>query len=223
MRAVQPWPAWQEGSSVSKTETRPSSAPRLSGLRGLLTLGKLLVVGQFRFKRRGQGLGGVHVVFGETVLSPREEPPVPATPAAPAAAPGPSKGSLTPAEQAVLDDLGAALRAQGDRRAVFRHLLYLEQQIGRAGLRGLPSLPLDVLRKTFDQLSLLAGEDAGRGLIDLKTRLSRLLVQRGHRDHLLADDHATPSDFLHHAQPLVAQGRISEFLNATDDSPASPR
>jgi hypothetical protein len=208
---------------VSKTETRPSSAPRLSGLRGLLTLGKLLVVGQFRFKRRGQGLGGVHVVFGETVLSPRDEPAAPATLAAPTTDPARPQATLTPAEQSVLDDLGAALRAQGERRVVFRHLLYLEQQIGRAGLRGLPSLPLDVLRKTFDQLSLLAHDDAARGLIDLKTRLSRLLVQRGHRDHLLVDDHATPSDFLHHAQPLVAEGRISEFLNATDDTQAGPR
>lgn len=52
--------------------------------KGLCTLLKLLLVGQFRLRRRGRGLQGLHVVFGETVLAPqRPETQAPAGPLPP--------------------------------------------------------------------------------------------------------------------------------------------
>lgn len=196
---------------MPKTLPPSRPAPRRTGVGGLLTLVRLLVFGQFRLRRRGRGLQGVHVVFGETVLAPRDEPADTS-----ASGPGVSGVTLSPPELAVHQDLSAVVQALGDRRHALRYLGFLEQHIGRGGLAGLSALPVEVLARCFDQVALVAAEHDGKGLVELRARLSRLLLDKGHQDHLLADEHATPSDFLRHAQPVVTEGRISEFLTAAD-------
>jgi len=217
---------------MRKTPAKPPEPARPTGLASVLTAAKLLVFGQFRLRRRGPGVQGVHVVFGETVLAPPAppaEPPAPASPAEPTAAsqantatsPVAKRSSgrtLSTAERRVHQDLVTALEAQGEHKLVFRHLVYLEQQIGRAGLGGLSRLPVDVVAKSFDQLSLISGDQSALGLVELKTRLSRVLLSQGHKDHLMTDEQATPSDFLQHTQPEVQEGRLSDFEFENDDN-----
>jgi hypothetical protein len=75
-------------------------------------------------------------------------------------------------------DLRQLLDRHADTRHVVPHLSYVEQLLGRAGLRGLARLPLPVLHKALTQLESLIHDQPAAGLAELRRRMAGVIAVR---------------------------------------------
>jgi hypothetical protein len=75
-------------------------------------------------------------------------------------------------------DLRQLLDRHADTRHVVPHLSYVEQLIGRAGLRGIGRLPLPVLHKALTQLESLMHDEPAAGLAELRRRMAGVIAVR---------------------------------------------
>jgi hypothetical protein len=75
-------------------------------------------------------------------------------------------------------DLRDLLDRHADTRHVVPHLSHVEQLLGRAGLRGLGSLPLPVLHKALTQLESPIHDEPAAGLAELRRRMAGVIAVR---------------------------------------------
>jgi hypothetical protein len=80
----------------------------------------------------------------------------------------------------LLDDLP-------ETRQTMRHLVFLEQALGRKGLRALRKLPLDVLQHALEQLEGLVTNWSPVGLASLRSKMAVTVIDR---EHMGSDDEA---------------------------------
>jgi hypothetical protein len=101
----------------------------------------------------------------------------------PPAAPGKESPDVASARRAETLRLAQAdLRDLLDRHADTRHVVpqlsYVEQVLGRSGLRGIGRLPLPVLHKALTQLESLVHDEPAAGLAELRRRLAGVIAVR---------------------------------------------
>ena len=75
-------------------------------------------------------------------------------------------------------DLRELLDRHADTRHVVPHLSYVEQLLGRSGLRGIGRLPLPVLHKALTQLESLIHDEPAAGLAELRRRMAGVIAVR---------------------------------------------
>jgi hypothetical protein len=76
---------------------------------------------------------------------------------------------------ALLDDLPEA-------RQTLRHLVFVEQALGRKGLRALHKLPVDVLQRALEQFEGLVTNWSPVGLASLRSKMAVAIIDREHMD-----------------------------------------
>jgi hypothetical protein len=76
---------------------------------------------------------------------------------------------------ALLDDLPEA-------RQTLRHLVFVEQALGKKGLRALHKLPLDVLQRALEQFEGLVTNWSPVGLASLRSKMAVAIIDREHMD-----------------------------------------
>jgi hypothetical protein len=177
-------------------------------INALILWSRALLFGHLRVKRRDDKR--VEVVFAQTILAPQAARP-PATRAE--AAPTPPAN----ADEAVMRSaLADALGAEPTLRAALRALAYVEGRLAKRGLASLERVQADLLERALRQLSVLTTQRRQEGLLALENHLSKLLVRRGVRGHLL-DDAAAEARAA--AAPVVADARLSDFYRLSEEPP----
>ena len=99
---------------------------------------------------------------------------------------------LGPAEQAAANErkevalmrsqLSAVLDERPDTRQTMRHLAFVEQALGKKGLRALDKLPLDLMRHALDQFEGLVTNWSPEGLAGLRAKMAVAVIRRESMD-----------------------------------------
>lgn len=97
-------------------------------------------------------------------------------------------GQLSPAEEADARDrqavelmrsqLSALLGERAETRLTLRHLAFVEQALGKKGLRALNMLPLDLMRRALDQFEGLVINWSPVGLANLRAKMAVAILKR---------------------------------------------
>lgn len=112
------------------------------------------------------------------VLRERPAPGKPAAPSREEVAAKRGKQELT-LMQAQLAELLSELP---ETRSAMRQLAFVEQAIGKKGLKALHKLPLDVLQKALEQLEGLVTNWSPVGLASLRSKMAVAIIDREHMD-----------------------------------------
>lgn len=121
-----------------------------------------------RLRRGDQGL--------EVVLE--ETPPPPAR--GRRGAPRPDAAALKAQQelQAIQRSLTALLDELPENRTTLRHLAFIEHALAKKGLRALPKVPYDVLKRALDQFEGLVTNWSDDGLATLRSKMAVMLIER---------------------------------------------
>jgi hypothetical protein len=150
-------PALQKPAKVAASgEERASASRPMRWVQNLFNR-------KLRVERRG---AQIHVLL---------DPTPPAPPQQPADAARDRRREALRLAQA---DLRQLLDRHADTRHVVPHLSYVEQLLGRSGLRGLGRLPLPVLHKALTQLESLIHDEPAAGLAELRRRMAGVIAVR---------------------------------------------
>ena len=79
-------------------------------------------------------------------------------------------------------ELAALLDDQPEARQTLRHLVFVEQALGKKGLRALHKLPLDVLQRALEQFESLVINWSPLGLANLRSKMAVAVIDREHMD-----------------------------------------
>jgi hypothetical protein len=82
----------------------------------------------------------------------------------------------------ILQQLAALLDEQPETRQTLRHLVFVEQALGKKGLRALHKLPLNVLQRALEQLEGLVTNWSPVGLASLRSKMAVAILDREHHD-----------------------------------------
>jgi hypothetical protein len=82
----------------------------------------------------------------------------------------------------MMSQLRGLLDEIADTRTAMRHLAFVEQSLGRKGLRALHKLPLDVLRRALEQFEGLVTNWSPAGLANLRSKMAVAIIDREHSD-----------------------------------------
>lgn len=101
---------------------------------------------------------------------------------------GDANGRLSPAEQAAAKErqelalmrtqLAALLDELPETRNTMRHLAFVDQALGKKGLRALDKLPLELMRHALDQFEGLVTNWSPVGLASLRARMAVAIIRR---------------------------------------------
>jgi hypothetical protein len=75
-------------------------------------------------------------------------------------------------------ELAALLNELPETRQTMRHLVFVEQALGKKGLRALHKLPLDVLQRALEQLEGLVVNWSPVGLANLRSKMAVAVLDR---------------------------------------------
>jgi hypothetical protein len=122
--------------------------------------------------RRDQA--GMHIVL-EEVVGPSTRPPKH------------SRAELSDQKQReelalIVQQLRELLDELPESRQTLRHLVFVEQALGKKGLRALHKLPLDVLQRALEQLEGLVTNWSPVGLANLRSKMAVAVLDREHHD-----------------------------------------
>jgi hypothetical protein len=102
------------------------------------------------------------------------------------------KDRLTPAEETAAKEkqelnlmcsqLVALLDELPETRNAMRHLAFVEQALGRKGLRALDKLPLDLMRQALEQFEGLVTNWSPVGLASLRSKMAVAIIRRESMD-----------------------------------------
>jgi len=105
---------------------------------------------------------------------------------------GGGKGCLSPAEEAAIKEkqevelmrsqLAAVLDEQPETRNTMRHLAFVDQALGKKGLRALDKLPLELMRHALDQFEGLVTNWSPVGLAGLRAKMAVAIIRRESMD-----------------------------------------
>ena len=97
-------------------------------------------------------------------------------------------GRLSPAEEAAAKErlelalmrtqLAAVLDGLPETRNTMRHLVFVDQALGKKGLRALDKLPLELMRHALDQLEGLVTNWSPVGLASLRAKMAVAIIRR---------------------------------------------
>lgn len=79
------------------------------------------------------------------------------------------------------EQLAGLLDELPETRGALRHLVFVEQAIGKRGLKALHKLPVDVLEKALAQLEGLVTNWSPVGLASLRSKMAVAIIDREHR------------------------------------------
>ena len=123
---------------------------------------------------------------------------------------------LGPAEQAAANErkavalmrsqLSAVLDERPDTRHTMRHLAFVEQALGKKGLRALDKLPLDLMRHALDQFEGLVTNWSPEGLAGLRAKMAVAVIRREAMDSDAGPDSYRTSALLDDGVPRDDQG-----------------
>ena len=105
---------------------------------------------------------------------------------------GGGTGRLDPAAQAAVKErmelelmrsqLAAVLDELPETRSTMRHLAFVDQALGKKGLRALDKLPLDLMRHALDQFEGLVINWSPTGLASLRSKMAVAIIRRESMD-----------------------------------------
>ena len=121
--------------------------------------------------RLRRGDRGLEVVLDET-------PPPPAR--GRRGAPRPDAAALKAQQelQAIQRSLTALLDELPENRTTLRHLAFIEHALAKKGLRALPKVPYDVLKRALDQFEGVVVNWSDEGLATLRSKMAVTLIER---------------------------------------------
>ena len=79
------------------------------------------------------------------------------------------------------EQLAALLDELPETRSALRHLVFVEQAVGKRGLKALHKLPVDVLEKALAQMEGLVTNWSPVGLASLRSKMAVAIIDREHR------------------------------------------
>jgi hypothetical protein len=130
--------------------------------------------------------------------------------------PGQRRG--TPAEEAAAKErqdvalmrsqLVTLLDERPETRNAMRHLAFVEQALGRKGLRALDKLPLDLMRHALEQLEGLVTNWSPVGLANLRAKMAVAILRRESMDADEGPDSYRTSDLHEEKPPRDAAGVV---------------
>lgn len=121
--------------------------------------------------------GGLHLVLVESVIDEQTRPK-----RAPREVPVDRDRKQHQELALIRAQLAALLNEQPETRHTMRHLVFVEQALGKAGLKALHKLPLDVLQRALDQLEGLVTNWSPEGLANLRSKMAVAVLDRENRD-----------------------------------------
>lgn len=157
--------------------------------------------GSLRFVLEAAGDATIPPPTGEDLV-----PTVPAGLAASAAAPS------SPDARRMHDELAELLTRHHRTRHFMRYLAYTERTLKLGGPETLAYMPLEVMRKTLEQLQELVADWSSPGLAELRMQLEVLIADKEEASRSPATD--APSDFGTPRKPQVEDATVSQFLAA---------
>lgn len=127
-------------------------------------------------------------------------------------------GRSSPAEQAAAKEkqevalmrsqLAAVLDELPETRQAMRHLAFVDQALGKKGLRALDKLPLDLMRHALDQFEGLVTNWSPVGLAGLRSKMAVAIIRRESMDTDEGPDSYRTSAMLEAAPPRDASGAV---------------
>ena len=127
-------------------------------------------------------------------------------------------GRKTPAEEAAAKDkqelalmrsqLAAVLDELPETRHAMRHLAFVDQALGKKGLRALDKLPLDLMRHALDQFEGLVTNWSPVGLASLRSKMAVAIIRREATDPDEGPDSYRTSTMLETGPPRDAAGVV---------------
>ena len=127
-------------------------------------------------------------------------------------------GRLSPAEEAAAKSrqavklmrtqLATLLDERPDTRQAMRHLAFVEQALGKKGLRALDKLPLDLMRHALDQFEGLVINWSPVGLASLRAKMAVAIITREAMDPDAGPDSYRTSGLMELALPSDASGVV---------------
>lgn len=117
----------------------------------------------------------------------------------------------------ILQQLRGLLDEMPESRQTLRHLVFVEQALGKKGLRALHKLPLDVLQRALEQLEGLVTNWSPVGLANLRSKMAVAVLDREHHDpHAEGDAYRTAAvlDTMPVVQPEVESSSDADALAA---------
>lgn len=131
---------------------------------------------------------------------------------------GAGKGRMTPAEEAAAKErqavelmrsqLVALLDERPETRNAMRHLAFVEQALGKKGLRALDKLPLELMRHALDQFEGLVTNWSPVGLASLRAKMAVAIIRRESMDPDEGPDSYRTSDLHESGPPRDAAGVV---------------
>jgi hypothetical protein len=182
--------------------TRPALKPLPLLLVPFIAVKRLLSA-QVRVRRRD---GKLQVVFqgdgGATIPPPANE--------VPAGAPGHMHAAdMSEGADCIEADLSELLARHEHSRHFMRYLAYTERALKLGGPGALAQMPVEVLRKTREQLEELVSDWSSPGLAQLRMQLEVLIAEKEENP---GQSTLGTSDF--HAKAQVEEATVSQFLAA---------
>jgi hypothetical protein len=108
-------------------------------------------------------------------------------------------------------ELHQLLAQHGATRKLMRHLAYLERTLRLAGPDALPSLPLDVLKKSLAQLEDLVADWSSPGLAQLRLQITMVVADKEDESREFHPSVDMLSDFTASRRMQVSEASASDF------------
>ena len=131
---------------------------------------------------------------------------------------GNAPGRLSSAEEAaakekqavalMCNQLAGVLDERPEIRGTMRHLAFVEQALGKKGLRALDKLPLEVMRHALDQFEGLVTNWSPVGLAGLRSKMAVAIIRRESMDPDEGPDSYRTSAMLESCPPRDAAGVV---------------
>lgn len=131
---------------------------------------------------------------------------------------GGATGRTSPAEQGAAKEkqevalmrsqLAAILDLRCETRTTMRHLAFVDQALGKQGLRALDKLPLEVMRHALDQFEGLVTNWSPVGLASLRAKMAVAIIRRESMDPDAEPDSYRTSTLLETGPARDAAGAV---------------
>ena len=105
--------------------------------------------------------------------------------------------------------LAAVLDELPETRSTLRHLAFVDDALGKKGLRALDELPLDLMRHALDQFEGLVMNWSPAGLASLRSKMAVATIRRESMDPDAGPDSYRTSTMLEPAPPRDAAGVVA--------------
>ncbi len=172
---------------------------------------KRLLSSQVKLRRRDGGLRVVLRAEGEATIPPPADQDLVST--APA---GLAVDAAKPAHDIhrMHDELDQLLARHHHTRHFMRYLAYTERTLKLGGPEALAHMPVEVMRKTLEQLQELVTDWSSAGLAELRMQLEVLIAEKEEVSNQTFGSTDTPSDFDTPRKLHVEEATVSQFQAA---------